>query len=139
MDVAESLRVSGDSRWAAAIGTLGDELKSQIDPASENKQKTLDELLAVAEQARKRLVDKSWSFKRMNGEVVFARATCLPSWPSGSITSRTWATLSCNTTQVADGEKSAQAGKRVSRGCEFAEDDLMARTTLLNLHSSARP
>ncbi|KAI8648857.1 EKC/KEOPS complex subunit BUD32 [Fusarium sp. Ph1] len=41
--------------------------------------------------------------------------------------------------RVADGEKSAQAGKRVSRGCEFAEDDLMARTTLLNLHSSARP
>ncbi|RSL46859.1 hypothetical protein CEP51_015866 [Fusarium floridanum] len=41
--------------------------------------------------------------------------------------------------RVADGEKSARPGKRVSRGCEFAEDDLMARTTLLNLHSNARP
>ncbi|KAI8724319.1 NACHT domain-containing protein [Fusarium sp. LHS14.1] len=73
MDVAESLRVSGDNRWAAAIDTLGDELKSRIDFAQENKQKTLDELLEVTEQARKRLVGKSWSFKRKNGEVVFVR------------------------------------------------------------------
>lgn len=27
----------------------------------------------MTEQARKRLVDKSWSFKRKNGEVVFVR------------------------------------------------------------------
>ncbi|KAH7132739.1 hypothetical protein EDB81DRAFT_114385 [Dactylonectria macrodidyma] len=73
MDVAESLSVSSDDLWAAATRTLGDELTSRIDFAQENKQKTLDELLAVTEQARKRLVDKSWSFKRKNGEVVFVR------------------------------------------------------------------
>ncbi|KAK4087020.1 hypothetical protein Purlil1_8539 [Purpureocillium lilacinum] len=73
MDVAQALRVSGDDLWAAAIRTLGDKLRSQIDFAQESKQKTLDELLAVTEQARKRLVDKSWSFKRKNGEVVFVR------------------------------------------------------------------
>ncbi|RSL79052.1 hypothetical protein CEP52_017570 [Fusarium oligoseptatum] len=54
MDVAESLRASGDDLWRTS-------------------KKTLDELLAVTEQARKRLVDKSWSFKRKNGEVVFVR------------------------------------------------------------------
>ncbi|KAJ4186933.1 hypothetical protein NW759_016926 [Fusarium solani] len=73
MDVAESLKVSGDDLWAAAIRTLGDESTSRIDFAQESKQKTLDELLAVTEQARKRLADKSWSFKRKNGEVVFVR------------------------------------------------------------------
>jgi hypothetical protein len=73
MDVAESLRVRGDDLWAAAIRTLGDEPTSLIDFAQENKQKTLDDLLAETEQARKRLVDKSWSFKRKNGEVVFVR------------------------------------------------------------------
>ncbi|KAJ4230748.1 hypothetical protein NW757_013946, partial [Fusarium falciforme] len=73
MDVAESLRASGDDLWSAAIRTLGDELTSQIDFAQDSKKKTLDELLAVTEQARKRLVDKSWSFKRKNGEVVFVR------------------------------------------------------------------
>ncbi|RMJ01447.1 hypothetical protein CDV36_015808 [Fusarium kuroshium] len=41
--------------------------------------------------------------------------------------------------RVADGEKSAQLSKRVSRGCGFAEDNLMARTTLMNLHSGVRP
>ncbi|RSL80990.1 hypothetical protein CEP52_017293 [Fusarium oligoseptatum] len=73
MDVAESLRASGDDLWSAAIRTLGDELTSQIDFAQDSKKKTLDELLAVTEQARKRLVDKSWSFKRKSGEVVFVR------------------------------------------------------------------
>ncbi|KAM6514315.1 hypothetical protein FALCPG4_015465 [Fusarium falciforme] len=58
MDVAESLKVSGDDLWAAAIRTLGDESTSRIDFAQESK---------------KRLLDKSWSFKRKNGEVVFVR------------------------------------------------------------------
>ncbi|KAL6366068.1 hypothetical protein LRP88_00164 [Fusarium phalaenopsidis] len=73
MDVSESLRASGDDLWSAAIRTLGDELTSQIDFAQDSKKKTLDELLAVTEQERKRLVDKSWSFKRKNGKVVFVR------------------------------------------------------------------
>ncbi|KAI8650762.1 NACHT domain-containing protein [Fusarium keratoplasticum] len=73
MDVAESLRASGDDLWSAAIRTLGHELTSQIDFAQNSKKKTLDELLAVTDQERKRLVDKSWSFKRKDGEVVFVR------------------------------------------------------------------
>ncbi|KAI8714909.1 NACHT domain-containing protein [Fusarium sp. LHS14.1] len=73
MGVAESLRASGDDLWSAAIRTLGHELTSQIDFAQSSKKKTLDELLAVTDQERKRLVDKSWSFKRKDGEVVFVR------------------------------------------------------------------
>ncbi|OBS15059.1 hypothetical protein FPOA_14076 [Fusarium poae] len=67
------IRASGDDLWSAAIQTLGHELTSQIDFAQDSKEKTLDEVLAVTEQARKRSVGKSWSFKRKNGEVVFVR------------------------------------------------------------------
>ena len=66
-------QLGSDSLWTAAIGMLGDELKSQIDFTQEQKNQSLNELLAVTEDARKRLVDKSWSFKRKNGEKVIVR------------------------------------------------------------------
>ncbi|KAL6400866.1 hypothetical protein AUP68_16584 [Ilyonectria robusta] len=73
MDVAKSLRPTNDDLWAAAVGTLGEELTSQIDFNQETKQNALSELLAATEEARACLVDRSWSFKRKNGEKVIVR------------------------------------------------------------------
>ncbi|KAH6983300.1 hypothetical protein BKA56DRAFT_671994 [Ilyonectria sp. MPI-CAGE-AT-0026] len=73
MDVAKSLSPTNDDLWAAAVGTLGEELTSQIDFNQETKQNALSELLAATEEARACLVDRSWSFKRKNGEKVIVR------------------------------------------------------------------
>ncbi|KAF4458312.1 hypothetical protein FALBO_14955 [Fusarium albosuccineum] len=48
-------------------------MPSQEDFDRESKQRTLGELLKTTDQARQSMVDKSWSFKRKTGEVVFVR------------------------------------------------------------------
>ncbi|VUC22857.1 unnamed protein product [Clonostachys rosea] len=73
MEVAKPLRISGNDLWAAAIQGLDDEVRGQINIAQEDKQKTINDLLAATERARKCMIDKSLSFKRKNGETVFVR------------------------------------------------------------------
>ncbi|KAK7403729.1 hypothetical protein QQX98_010501 [Neonectria punicea] len=73
MDVVKSLIPTSDDLWDAAVETLGDELAPQIDDYQQTKENALSELLAATEQARARMVDKSWSFKRKNGEKVIVR------------------------------------------------------------------
>ncbi|KAH7256271.1 hypothetical protein BKA59DRAFT_507188 [Fusarium tricinctum] len=59
---------SGDL-WSKAIAKLGGELPSEIFANPENK--SLPELWENTESSRQRLEDKSWSFKRKNGETVY--------------------------------------------------------------------
>ncbi|CAG9984003.1 unnamed protein product, partial [Clonostachys byssicola] len=59
--------------WAAALQTIGDEVRTQIDVTQGNRLKTVDELLGATQRARERLANKSLSFKRKNGEIVFVR------------------------------------------------------------------
>ncbi|KAJ3537065.1 hypothetical protein NM208_g6472 [Fusarium decemcellulare] len=73
MEVAKSLRVSSGDLWNTAFDSLGDAMPSQEDFDRESKQRTLGELLKTTDQARQSMVDKSWSFKRKTGEVVFVR------------------------------------------------------------------
>ncbi|KAM0268809.1 hypothetical protein ACHAPA_004739 [Fusarium lateritium] len=60
-----------DELWSKAITDLGDNLPPEIFTQPENK--TLQELLANTDSARERLENKSWSFQRKNGEVVYVR------------------------------------------------------------------
>ncbi|CAH0002507.1 unnamed protein product [Clonostachys byssicola] len=73
MEAALAVRPSGDNLWKAAVDSVGDELKSQIDFKQESKIDTLGELLSVTEKAKKRLTDRAWSFKRSSGEKVIVR------------------------------------------------------------------
>ncbi|KAM0219151.1 hypothetical protein ACHAQD_006673 [Fusarium lateritium] len=61
----------GGELWSKAIADLGDNLPPEIFTHPENK--TLQELLANTDLSRERLENKSWSFQRKNGEVVFVR------------------------------------------------------------------
>ncbi|KAI6764484.1 hypothetical protein HG530_008273 [Fusarium avenaceum] len=63
-------RTSGDL-WSKAIAEVGDKLPSEIFANPENK--SLPELWENTESSRQRLEDKSWSFKRKNGETVYVR------------------------------------------------------------------
>ncbi|KAK2039643.1 hypothetical protein LZ31DRAFT_76858 [Colletotrichum somersetense] len=72
MAVAQALRRSGDDCWAAAINTLGDDLRSEIDFPQASKQTSVDELLAVTTKAKDSLDAKSWSFMH-NGKKVIVR------------------------------------------------------------------
>ncbi|CAG9938653.1 unnamed protein product [Clonostachys rosea f. rosea IK726] len=73
MEAALTVRPSGDNLWKAAVDSVGDELKAQIDFKQESKVDTLGELLSVTEKAKKRLTDRAWSFKRSSGEKVIVR------------------------------------------------------------------
>ncbi|CAI6080012.1 unnamed protein product [Clonostachys chloroleuca] len=73
MEAALTVRPSGDNLWKAAVDSVGDELKAQIDFKQESKIDTLGELLSVTEKAKKRLTDRAWSFKRSSGEKVIVR------------------------------------------------------------------
>ncbi|KAG5802464.1 hypothetical protein H9Q74_011991 [Fusarium xylarioides] len=61
---------SGDI-WSKAIADLGDKLPPDNFKHPENK--TLQDLLENTKLSRERLVNKSWSFKRKKGEVVYVR------------------------------------------------------------------
>ncbi|KAG5772021.1 hypothetical protein H9Q72_001634 [Fusarium xylarioides] len=61
---------SGDL-WSKAIADLGDKLPPDNFKHPENK--TLQDLLENTKLSRERLVNKSWSFKRKKGEVVYVR------------------------------------------------------------------
>ncbi|KAI8314950.1 hypothetical protein K4K61_003396 [Colletotrichum sp. SAR11_59] len=52
---------------------LDDDLKTQINHTHNTKQDVLDKLLATTEKARQGLTDKSWSYRRKNGEKVIVR------------------------------------------------------------------
>lgn len=58
--------------WATAVGTLGDDLKAQIDFSQGSKQESLNELLKATAEAKSRLDARSWSFTR-NGKKVIVR------------------------------------------------------------------
>ncbi|VUC25174.1 unnamed protein product [Clonostachys rosea] len=73
MEAALTVRPSGDNLWKAAVESVGDDLKAQIDFKQESKIDTLGELLSVTEKAKKRLTDRAWSFKRSSGEKVIVR------------------------------------------------------------------
>ncbi|KAK1837982.1 ankyrin repeat protein, partial [Colletotrichum chrysophilum] len=73
MSVARSLRPDSDSLWAEAFNMLDDDLKTQINHTHNTKQDVLDKLLATTEKARQGLTDKSWSYRRKNGEKVIVR------------------------------------------------------------------
>ncbi|KAM0238863.1 hypothetical protein ACHAP5_008552 [Fusarium lateritium] len=64
------LTVSGEL-WSKAIADLGNDLPSEIFTHPENK--TLQELLPNTDSSRERLENKSWSFQRKNGEIVYVR------------------------------------------------------------------
>lgn len=68
--LADRYDLSSNSIWSAAISTLPDRLKSEIDFAQQRKHLPLDNLLQATVEARKRLIGKSSSFKRRSGEVV---------------------------------------------------------------------
>ncbi|KAK2038169.1 hypothetical protein LZ31DRAFT_132749 [Colletotrichum somersetense] len=72
MAVAQTLRRSGDDFWAAAIGSLGDDVRSEINFTQGSKQTSVDELLAATAKAKDSLDAKSWSFTR-NGKKVIVR------------------------------------------------------------------
>ncbi|KAF5499783.1 hypothetical protein CGCF413_v006068 [Colletotrichum fructicola] len=73
MIVARSLRPDSDNLWAEAFNMLGDDLKTQINHTHDTKQDVLDKLLVTTEKARQGLRDKSWSYRRKNGEKVIVR------------------------------------------------------------------
>ncbi|KAK1471312.1 hypothetical protein CABS01_16398 [Colletotrichum abscissum] len=52
---------------------LDDDLKTQINHTHDTKQDVLDKLLPTTEKARQGLTDKSWSYRRKNGEKVIVR------------------------------------------------------------------
>ncbi|KZL63519.1 ankyrin repeat protein, partial [Colletotrichum tofieldiae] len=72
MTVAQDLRRSSDDLWVAAISTLGDDLRSEIDFTQGSKHASVDELLAATTKARDGLDARSWSFTR-NGKKVIVR------------------------------------------------------------------
>ncbi|PNP80168.1 hypothetical protein FNYG_06491 [Fusarium nygamai] len=67
---ALALRISGDL-WSKAIAKVEDKLPSGIFTDPENK--SLPELWENTQSSMQRLKDKSWSFKRKNGETVYVR------------------------------------------------------------------
>ncbi|KAH6889612.1 hypothetical protein B0T10DRAFT_486475 [Thelonectria olida] len=69
---SERLREQSDDLWTAAIKDLDQESQSRID-FNNDKIDVLNDLLAITDDAKTRMVDKSWGYTRKDGRKVFMR------------------------------------------------------------------
>ncbi|KAF4485947.1 Ankyrin-1 [Colletotrichum fructicola Nara gc5] len=73
MAVNQVLRWSGEDIWAAAIKTLGDDLKSTIDPAQLSKRAVVEDVLAATAKAKKSCDEKSSYISTPKGKKIPVR------------------------------------------------------------------
>src|SRR5437764_3167429 len=59
--------------WDRAVELLTKEEKQQIDFSRPDKLAILDDILAAVEEKKKLCVEKSWKYKKSNGETIILR------------------------------------------------------------------